>query len=167
MTLTLRAAVASDVPRLVQIFVAAWHAGYPGVVPAEVLADIDEATVAGWFAHWRDTAEMATAVAEIDGTAVGFARYGTDLNDPDPAIGYLAALYVDPETAGRGIGRALLTSVIDHFAAAGATAVTLWVFTANTVARNLYTCAGFVADGAELTDPRWRAPQIRMRRSSF
>ena len=43
-------------------------------------------------------------------------------------------------------------------------AVRLWVFAANDRARGLYTSAGFVPDGAELTDPQWRVPQIRLRR---
>jgi ribosomal protein S18 acetylase RimI-like enzyme len=164
-TVTLRTAAADETDRLAQIFVAAWHAGYRDVVPAEVLAGIDEPTVTRWFASWQDSSELTTIVADTDGTATGFARYGTDPQEPDPTVGYLAALYVHPEAAGRGIGRTLLTAVIDRFVAGHCTAVTLWVFRDNAVARKLYSSVGFAADGAELTDPQWRTPQIRMRLS--
>jgi ribosomal protein S18 acetylase RimI-like enzyme len=97
----------------------------------------------------------ADAVALDDaGTVTGFVRYR-------PADGYLASLYVAPEAGGRGLGRALLAYALDAMPGRD---VVLWVFEANHRARTLYERAGFRPDGARLTDPRWRTPQIRMRR---
>jgi RimJ/RimL family protein N-acetyltransferase len=44
--------------------------------------------------------------------------------------------------------------------------IKLWVFAANVRARRLYERAGFNPDGTELTDPRWRAVQVRYRRDA-
>jgi ribosomal protein S18 acetylase RimI-like enzyme len=160
----LRPATAADRGRLVQIFVAAFQHGYPDVLPADVLAGVDEATVTAWFERWTTADGLETVVADIGGTVVGFIRFGTDPDDPDTQFGYVAALYVDPDAAGRGVGRRLLDHALDAFASQGRPAVRLWVFAANDRARGLYASSGFAADGGMITDPQWRVPQIRLRR---
>jgi ribosomal protein S18 acetylase RimI-like enzyme len=161
-TVALRPLRSGDLPALVEVFVHAFQRGYPDVLPADVLATVTPATAAGWFARW--TAGLTTVVAETDSAPAGFIRFGDDDEEPDPTVGYIAALYVHPDAAGAGIGRRLLDHAMDELARRGRTAVTLWVFRDNARARSLYTRAGFVPDGTEVTDPQWRVPQIRMRR---
>ena len=120
-----------------------------------------KATVTGWFARWSDD-RLTTVVAERDDTVAGFARFGDEPATTGMDVGYLAALYVDPDTAGAGIGRQLLEYALADFRRQGRPAVTLWVFRDNARARGLYTSAGFVLTGAELTDPRWRTPQVQL-----
>jgi ribosomal protein S18 acetylase RimI-like enzyme len=151
-----------DIPVLVEVFVEAFRHGYPDVLPPDVLASVTPITVAGWFARWTD--ELTTTVAEQDGDPVGFVRYGDDDDDPDPRAGYIAALYVHPDASGMGIGRMLLRHAVGELAGRGQRTVTLWVFRDNQRARRLYTGERFVPDGTEVTDPQWRAPQIRLRR---
>ncbi len=160
----MRPAGPEDLPRLVEIFVAAFHGGYPDVLSADVLAGVDVGTVTGWFERWTATDGLRTALSAVDGRPVGFIRFGDDPADDDTGIGYVAALYVDPDASGVGAGRRLLQYAIDAFTAERRLAVRLWVFAANDRARRLYTSAGFVPDGAELTDPQWRVPQVRLRR---
>jgi ribosomal protein S18 acetylase RimI-like enzyme len=61
----------------------------------------------------------------------------------------IVAMYVLPEYARRGIGRALLDSAIAHARDAGIEQLTLTVTQGNAAARELYLAAGFVAFGVE------------------
>ncbi|HLI58136.1 MAG TPA: N-acetylmuramic acid 6-phosphate etherase [Solirubrobacteraceae bacterium] len=144
------------------LMAAAWQDAYRGVVPDAVL---EAQTAAAWErelaageARWR------SIVAVDEGERiVGFTRFGADPDGgPD---GYLASLYVDPAAAGAGIGGRLLQHALGELAADGRPAVTLWVFRDNPRARDLYVRHGFLADGAEVVDPRWRTPQLRFRRT--
>jgi L-alanine-DL-glutamate epimerase-like enolase superfamily enzyme/ribosomal protein S18 acetylase RimI-like enzyme len=157
-TVTLRSATGSDLPALTSVFIAAWRGGYGDVVPAAVLESLDAATVAGWLGPLVTDETTATVVAVADGGVAGFVRYGPD---PErPGGGHVAALYVDPRSGGRGVGRALLDSALTALHRAGRPEVGLWVFEANVRARRLYERAGFRPDGRRTVDPRWRAPQI-------
>jgi ribosomal protein S18 acetylase RimI-like enzyme len=177
----LRPSRPEDVPALVDVFVTSFQRGYRHLLPAEVLAGVDRPTVTGWFSGWSTTPDpvLRTMVAEIDSTPYGFVRFGDgsadDTADVPPVDGgaepgrvaYIAALYVHPDAAGRGVGRLLVEHAVTELAAAGYRVVTLWVFADNARARGLYSSTGFVPDGAEITDPRWRVRQIRMRREGI
>jgi ribosomal protein S18 acetylase RimI-like enzyme len=157
---TLRPAVASDAPALADVFIAAWRGGYRGVVPDEVIDGLDATE---WNATLRRTVDAPGrhTVVAVDGTGtpVGFASYGSD--EEHPGDGYLASLYVHPRAAGAGVGGRLLRHAL---AAMSTLDVRLWVFDGNAAARRLYEREGFRPDGARLTDPRWRTPQVRYRR---
>ena len=152
-----RAATAADAARLADIFVAAWRHGYRGVVPDDVIDALDPAEYAAAFAERiaRPGSHTAVAVDEV-GHPIGFAGYEPDTEHPGD--GYLASLYVHPAAQRAGVARRLLRHVIDAMPGVD---VRLWVFEPNAPARALYEAAGFRADGARLTDPRWRTPQIR------
>ena len=153
-----------DGPAMATVMVAAWRGGYRGVVPDEVIDGLD---TGGWTdALAAPTAPgVTTAVAVTDtGAVVGFARFGPDPDDDAPSAGHLASLYVDPSAAGAGVGRRLVECALAGLAADGRHEVSLWVFRDNARARALYERCGFVCDGVELTDARWRTPQVRYRR---
>jgi len=156
----MRVATGDDLPALARVFVAAWHGGYHGIVPDDVIDSIDEPAAADLLAPQLTAPDRVTLVAVgPGGEIVAFATYGPDRDTPPD--GYLASLYVAPEAAGHGVGRGLLDAAI---AAMPGVDVTLWVFAGNARARALYERAGFIPDGAELTDPQWRTPQVRYRR---
>ncbi|MGH2852261.1 MAG: GNAT family N-acetyltransferase, partial [Solirubrobacteraceae bacterium] len=158
----LRDASAGDAAAMAALLAAAWRAGYRGIVPDDLL----ELDVAEWEAHLAAPVEAGVntivAVDEHD-RVVGFSRFGPDPDDPDPGAGYIASIYVDPASAGGGIGQRLVESAVERLAADGRDRVTLWVFRENARARALYERLGFVEDGAELVDQRWRTPQVRYR----
>jgi ribosomal protein S18 acetylase RimI-like enzyme len=157
----LRAADHADLPALAEVFVAAWRGGYHGVVPDDVIDAMDTTVAATELAPSVDAADRTTLVAlDANGDIVGFTIFGPDR---DRDAGYLASLYVDPTAGGRGIGRSLLRAAIDAMPGRD---ITLWVFAGNVRARRLYERAGFHPDGAQLTDPRWRAVQVRYRRDA-
>jgi ribosomal protein S18 acetylase RimI-like enzyme len=149
--MTLRPATGTDRDAIAAVFLAAWRGGYRGLVPDEVIDAWTPATVRAELAGGAGTDVVALDDA---GAVAGFVRY-------QPESGYLASLYVAPNAAGRGLGRALLAYALDAMPGRD---VVLWVFEANDRARTLYERAGFHPDGTSLTDPRWRTPQIRMRR---
>ncbi len=151
-----------ETPALAAVLAAAWKDSYRGVVPDAVL---QAQTAAGWERELAAGDARSRTVVAVDESEriVGFVRSG-----PDPAggpDGYIASLYVDPGAAGAGIGGRLLARALHELAADGHPAVTLWVFRDNLRARELYVRHGFADDGAELVDPRWQAPQLRMRRT--
>lgn len=109
----IRTADQRDAGACVRILVRSWKGGYRGIVPDRLLDELDEETAAGWMpapGGGTGDASMTTAVAEVAaGVVCGFVRYGADPDDPSPASGYVAALYVEPGSAGQGIGRRLLS----------------------------------------------------------
>jgi ribosomal protein S18 acetylase RimI-like enzyme len=164
-TTSIRPAGGADLPALAHVFAAAWQSGYRDVVPADVLAAMTETAALDLLTDAFDEPTLRTDVAlDHAGKIIGFTRYGPDRERPGPAHGYLAALYVHPSASASGVGRALLDHALGALREDGRDDVTLWVFTANTRARTLYERAGFRADGATITNPRWRTPQLRYRR---
>ena len=61
----------------------------------------------------------------------------------------IVAMYVLPEYARRGIGRALLEHAVAHARDSGIEQLTLTVTQGNAAARELYAAAGFVTFGVE------------------
>ena len=156
-----RAADRADLPALAEVFVAAWRGGYHGVIPEDVIEAMDTTTAVTELGPSVDAADRTTLVAlDANGGIVGFTIFGPDR---DRHAGYLASLYVSPAASGHGVGSTLLRAAIDAMPGVD---ITLWVFAANVRARRLYERAGFHPDGTELTDPRWRAVQVRYRRDA-
>jgi ribosomal protein S18 acetylase RimI-like enzyme len=150
-------AVADDLPAMADVFVAAWRAGYRGVVPDAVIDALDADTVATDLAtRLNDPGLKTVLTVGTTGRPVGFVRYGDDVDHP--GAGYVAALYVHPAASGAGVGRGLLYRAIDAMPGMD---VRLWVFEGNDRARALYERAGFRPEGVRLTDRRWQTPQVR------
>ncbi|MEC3997902.1 GNAT family N-acetyltransferase [Actinacidiphila sp. DG2A-62] len=84
---------------------------------------------------------------------VGWAAFGPYRGEPDTTADCeLYALYLRPEWAGRGVGRALMAEVVRQAAAQGRERLLLWVLADNARARRFYAAAGFAPDGTEATD---------------
>lgn len=110
----MRPATAADLDAVTGIYahhvehsVATFDTEAPG--PAHWAARLEELTAAGW----------PFLVAEVDGGVVGFA-YAAPWR-ARPAYRYTVedTLYVAPGWTGHGLGRALLTGLLDRVAAAG------------------------------------------------
>lgn len=159
----IRPAVLGDAGAMATVFVQAWHAGYRGVVPDSVINALD---VGAWTARFRELVardDFATAVLvdRPDGPAVGFTTYGEAVDHP--GAGYLASLYVHPDSAGRGYGGQLLDHAIARLTATDLIEIRLWVFTGNSRARALYERKGFAPTDDRIVDPQWAAEQILYR----
>ncbi|GAA3086754.1 GNAT superfamily N-acetyltransferase [Kribbella aluminosa] len=169
---SVRLALPAEAGEIGEIQVAAWRAAYAGLLPADVLADLNPAQFA---AQWRAAllapgeARNRVLVALAGRTLVGFAAV-TPSDDPDAdqqRDALIAELAVSPEATRAGHGSRMLNAVVDTARADGFTRVTAWVNSTDDVLRGFYTEAGWAPDGAhrELDlygDESVRIKQIRL-----
>lgn len=91
--------------------------------------------------------EAAVRLAEVDGTAVGYARIGPltfPVDDDGRAALQLYQLYVDPPWHGSGVAPTLLAWAVATARQRGAADLWLSVYVGNPRARAFYARAGFV-----------------------
>ena len=158
----IRPVESSDLGSLVTIFRACWNISYRDLISTEVREAMDIATTTNLLAASANPKPGRFTLVATDEEIIGFASFGNDADDE--SRGHLFSLYVSPESAGKGIGSALLTSVITQLVALDKPDITLWVFKENPTAIGLYRKFGFSETGREKTDERWQIPQIEMLR---
>jgi oligopeptide/dipeptide ABC transporter ATP-binding protein len=163
---SIRPAVPADARAMAEVFISAWRQAYPGVVPDDVLADLDLDRTEDWLGGLiANRVQGSTDVATREGRVVGFVRYGADTEQADTEHaggGHVFGLYVHPDAAGHGVGRELLRHAELRLADAGCTRASLFVFAANERARRLYDRSGYVADGTERVEPEYEAQEVRL-----
>jgi ribosomal protein S18 acetylase RimI-like enzyme len=153
---SIRAATLADAPALAAIFITAWRTGYTNVVPAHVIDALDQEELTKTLGERISDRQLQTAVAVDDeDTPLGYATFGPDAQHP--GCGYLPSLYVHPDAAGHGIGRSLLSHVLEVLSGMD---VWLWVFEKNERARRLYERLGFRPGGNRVTEPQWQSAQV-------
>jgi ribosomal protein S18 acetylase RimI-like enzyme len=164
----IRRASLEDVGDIAAIHVRSWQEAYRGIVPEDFLRSlsIERREVA-----WRDALQSRTSdtwIAEDAGRVLGWINTGSSRDaDAGPRTGELWAIYVDPNTWRRGVGRALWREAEAQLRAAGFHRVTLWVLDVNQRALHFYESIGFSVDsGHEKTIERGGATlrEIRLRR---
>jgi GNAT superfamily N-acetyltransferase len=169
---SVRLALPAEANEIGEIQVAAWRTSYAGLLPVDVLADLNPSQFA---AQWRAAliapgeARNRVMVALAGRTLVGFAAI-TPSDDPDgdpQRDALIAELAVKPDATRAGHGSRLLNAVVDTVRADGFTRVTVWVNSTDDVVRAFYTEAGWAPDGAhrELDlygDESVRIKQIRL-----
>lgn len=170
--LSIRPAGPDDAGDLARVHLAAWRAGYRGIVPDEHLNAL----------RWTDRRDRwrglltdpdnpgRTLVAVSGQQLVGFASIGPcrDTDLAGQGLYELFAIYLDPASWRQGTGTALLREALTDVPST-APAVTLWVFEANTAARAFYARHGFDPDGSRkhylvagtpIPELRYRRPRI-------
>lgn len=139
----LRSITVADIETIAQLHAESWARAYDGILDARYLG---EGLLADRRRVWQATLETPAPracgwLATVGTEAAGFV-YGTF--DKDAEFGtHLENLHVHPAMHGRGIGRMLLTQMVQE-AAARATSPTvfLWVYEANVSARRFYERMG-------------------------
>ncbi len=163
----IRPAEVSDAPALARIRVASWRAAYAGLVPDDVLADLDEAA---------DTTRFATALADADsgrqtlvacdepaGPVLGYVSFGPDREQPDQVlVGEVYAVYLDPPAWRRGLGAALMHAAERELVRRGATRARVWTLARNAQARAFYDSRGYTLDIGAVRPPRVGAAEVRL-----
>jgi phosphinothricin acetyltransferase len=109
---SIRPAIASDVPRLTEIFN---HYVVHTAVTFEVAAQTVEQRTQ-WFAQFGETGRYRLVVAEDSGRVVGYA--GTVRFRPKPAYDTTVetTIYCAPEAVGRGLGSRLYSALFEAIA---------------------------------------------------
>lgn len=98
--------------------------------------------------HWRNRiARGGTFLAFIPEVSASEPAGLIGGYQEDPVTVELVSMYVRPRARGRGVGEALVATVIGWAAARNATSVHLWVTEANSHARGLYERCGFTPTG--------------------
>jgi len=160
MDVEVRSAHPHDADGIAEVQVRTWQAAYAGIVPEAYLASLDVVEVAerrrGWLAQAEaGTIDYRTLVAEDgSGRIVGFVSFGPYRLVPgqmEGSVGEVQAIYVHPDTQGRGVGRALMDGAVTALADRGVTELRLWVFADNAPSRRFYERYGLAADGARDT----------------
>jgi ribosomal protein S18 acetylase RimI-like enzyme len=164
----IRHAIEADVPAIARVHVASWRAAYRGILPDHVLQGFSEEEREEHRRRDLGIPEHAVWVAEEDEVVVGFAMDGPARDfDTDPSVtGEVYAIYLDPDSVGRGIGRRLFAHAVGDLKGRGFADAILWVLRANDRGRRFYEAAGWRSDGAEKID-RWMGAdfdEIRYRR---
>jgi GrpB-like predicted nucleotidyltransferase (UPF0157 family)/ribosomal protein S18 acetylase RimI-like enzyme len=163
-TVAVRRAVSADASAIAEVHVRSWRAAYRGLLPDALL---DALSVAEREVHWQAilggrSDERLTVVAG-DGALAGFCSAATS-RDGKVEKGEIGALYVDPGSWRRGVGTALLTSVLQGLGERGCRDAILWVLPENHGALAFYDRFGFVVEnGVRRVEERSSRPVIRLR----
>jgi GNAT superfamily N-acetyltransferase len=154
--LLLRPAVPGDALAVAGVHVRSWQVGYRGLLPDAYLDGLRPEDRAPRYTFGStDPKQPATLVAVVEGAIRGFATTSPARDTDVAAQGELAALYVDPDWWGRGIGQALLTAARVRLVEQGFTSVILWVLDGNERAKRFYIAGGWAADDVHRVQEIW------------
>jgi GNAT superfamily N-acetyltransferase len=102
--------------------------------------------------HWHNRiARGGTFLAYLPGAPDPAGLIGGYAEDPQTVE--LVSMYVRPSARGRGVGEALVATVVDWANTMNATTVHLWVTETNAPARALYERCGFALTGEQQALP--------------
>lgn len=130
----IRPALEADVPRIAEVWEAAWHDGHRGLVAPELVVHRSSESFRERSAAMVDR----TVVAELDGVVVGFVTLKKD---------ELEQLFVDAAARGTGAAKALLAEGARRLLAAGHEQPWLAVVSGNARARHFYEREGWRDSG--------------------
>ena len=169
---SVRVGWADDAVAIARVQVAAWRQQYAGVLPDELIAELDvERFAAAWREGLTRPADARNRVlVALERQAVrGFAVTGpaTDPDSDAVADGEIAELVVDPAYTRAGHGSRLLQACVDTLRADRFVRATTWVNSVDDARREFLVSAGWAPDGAhrELDlhgDGAVRVKQVRL-----
>lgn len=139
------------------VHVRAWQVAYRNLLPADYLAHLKpEDRAARYTFGGTDPRQPMTRVAVDDsGTVRGFVTTCAARDEDAPGFGEIAAIHVDPDCWGQGVGQALLASARAHLLDSGYRRALLWVLVGNARAERFYERDGWTPDGMRRTDTVW------------
>ena len=154
-TLTIRPAVAADLPRIGRLGALLVEAHY-NIDAQRFLATkprmpLDYAT---FLAKQLDKPDVAVLVADENGDVIGYAYAaveGYDYMSLRGPAGVVHDVLVEPDSRGRGVGRQLLDAALAFLKSRGSPRVVLTTAEGNAVAEHLFARAGFRRTMIEMT----------------
>lgn len=138
---TVREAVPADVSGIGRVAERGWRAAYGDLLESATI----DAAMAEWYdadrlAERVEDGETAYFVAVSEGNVVGFVTGGPDETE---SVGFLGALYVDPEHWHEGIGSALLGTFEQWCRDRGFERIRFGVLAGNDVGQSFYRTHGY------------------------
>jgi len=158
----------ADAAAVAGVHVRAWQVGYRGLVADDHLDGLRAEDRAGRYRFAAaDPDAPATVLAVEDGEVVGFVTTAPSPDAGVPAAGEVLALYVDPASWRRGVGRRLLAEARARLAGRGCEVAVLWVLAGNAGAERFYVADGWAADGLRRRQELWgvEVDEVRYRRA--
>lgn len=148
--MNIRRAVRADAVTIAGIHVRGWQWGYRGLMPDAFLDALSiEERERGWLERLGPDDQRHTWLLEVVGETRGFVTCGPAAdNTPPERTGQIFALYQEAQSAGTGVGKALLLHATNDLLARGFSVAVLWVLETNLHARRFYELAGWSPDGA-------------------
>ena len=132
MSFHVRTAKLEDAEGIGDVQFRTWHTAYRGIMPDTLL---DEIRVEDYIQRKKDQLINPTGVwfvAESAGEIVGFSCGGDTREDEISDFdGELYAMYVQQESQGLGVGRALFKAVAEVLAAEGRNSIAVWTLEDN------------------------------------
>jgi GNAT superfamily N-acetyltransferase len=159
----IRFATPTDAVRIAEIHVATWRVAYRGIVPDGFLASLSVEKRAERWRRGIEADPRLVFVSEREATMFGWISIGPGRDDDSKSDGEVYALYVQPETWTRGIGRELMATGESELWRRGVSRIVLWVLEANSRARSFYETLGYVPDSRtkEITFGETKLTEIR------
>lgn len=143
MTCLVRMAVVSDADALGVLHVQAWLETYAGIMPADLLASFSRVRRAEAWRGMLNRGSSGLFAAEEAGSVVGFGLCGPQRTATlSNYRGEIYAINVLRRSQGRGLGRALMTAMVQSLRDRGISSLTLLVLAANIPARQFYQRLG-------------------------
>lgn len=150
------------------IHVRAWQQAYRRLLPDDYLDALRPEDRARRYRFGDpDPRQPATVVAVLDDVIRGFATTGPSPDEDLPDAGMLHALYVDPDSWGHGLGRALIAEAKARMKGLGFEQAALWVLVGNERAQRFYAADGWQPDGTRRLQHVWgvTVDEVRYRRA--
>lgn len=158
--LLIREATPADAHDIATVHVRSWQGAYRGLLPQDVLDDLD---IAARAALWQRTLNdpehpdhTTTLVAEHERRIVGFSAFGKARDHDTPCTGEIWAIYAHPDVWSAGVGHTLLTESEAMLRNDAHDSAYLWVLDGNTRGTRFYERNGWHPDGGTKIDERPR-----------
>jgi ribosomal protein S18 acetylase RimI-like enzyme len=156
---TLRPARPDDADAVARVHVRTWQAAYRGLLPDGYLDSLRAEERARRYNFGSLDPRLPATIVAVDSASaiVGFATTAPARDAECVGSGELAALHVDPDAWGRGIGQALVVAARAQLVERGFEDAILWVLVGNARAQRFYRADGWLPDGARRTEEVWGA----------
>ncbi|HKL29224.1 MAG TPA: GNAT family N-acetyltransferase [Natrialbaceae archaeon] len=138
---TVRPADREDVSGIQRVARRGWHAAYEDVLaPGTIETKLEEWYAKAEIHEYVKREDVGYFVAVGDGQVLGYASGGPSDED---GVGFLGAIYVDPDHWGEGIGSRLLDRVESFLADRGYERLRFRVLAENDVGTSFYRSRGY------------------------
>jgi L-amino acid N-acyltransferase YncA len=159
--LIVRRAVVGDAEGIARVHTRSWQSAYRGIFSDDYLDALSwEKRFEMWSGRLSSTEPPTNSLfvaTNHENTVTGFATIGPVRDEDLISRNFfeLYAIYVDPDSWSRGVGKALLDAVMSSVPS-GVPGVIPWVLTDNDRGRRFYKSQGFKHDGTR------RLSQVRL-----
>lgn len=153
---SVRSATVDDTYAVATVHVRSWQVGYRGLIPDEFLEQMRAEDRAERYRFAEVDASLPHTIVATEGDRIlGFATLGASRDVGSLGEGEIFALYVDPDTWGKGVGRTLIANARTRLAEMSFSTANLWVLHGNQRAIRFYGSDGWTCDGSSRDAVVW------------